>query len=63
MSSRAGGPDEATTFLSHALVQTALIQFDLGAGAGAAMTVLCLLIVLAVSWAFFRLLVPPVSAR
>jgi glycerol transport system permease protein len=56
-----GGPDVATTFLSHELVQTALIQFDLGEGA--AISVIYFLIVAAVSWAFFRVLVPPRGAR
>jgi glycerol transport system permease protein len=56
-----GGPDVATTFLSHELVQTALIQFDLGEGA--AMSVIYFLIVLAVSWSFFRVLVPREAAR
>lgn len=56
-----GGPDVATTFLSHELVQTALIQFDLGEGA--AISVIYFAIVLAVSWAFFRVLVPPEARR
>ncbi|MCB1498401.1 MAG: sugar ABC transporter permease [Bauldia sp.] len=51
-----GGPGVSTTFLSHELVQTATIQFDLGEGG--AMSVIYFLIVLAVSWAFFRLIVP-----
>lgn len=51
-----GGPGVSTTFLSHELVQTALIQFDLGEGG--AMSVIYFLIVLAVSWVFFRLIVP-----
>ncbi len=51
-----GGPDVATTFLSHELVQTALIQFDLGEGA--AISVIYLVIVATVSWAFFRAIVP-----
>lgn len=49
-----GGPGVSTTFLSHELVQTAIIQFDLGEGG--AMAVIYLLIALAVSWAFFRIL-------
>lgn len=55
-----GGPDVSTTFLSHELVQTALIQFDLGEGA--AISVIYFLIVAAVSWAFFRAIVPPQSS-
>jgi glycerol transport system permease protein len=51
-----GGPGVSTTFLSHELVQTALIQFDLGQGG--AMAVIYFVIVLCVSWAFFRLIVP-----
>jgi glycerol transport system permease protein len=51
-----GGPGVSTTFLSHELVQTATIQFDLGEGA--AISVIYFLIVVAVSWAFFRLIVP-----
>jgi glycerol transport system permease protein len=51
-----GGPGVATTFLSHQLVQTSLIQFDLGEGG--AMAVIYFLIVACVSWAFFRLIVP-----
>lgn len=56
-----GGPDVATTFLATELVQTALIQFDLGEGA--AISVIWFLMVAAVSWAFFRVLVPPEAAR
>jgi glycerol transport system permease protein len=51
-----GGPGISTTFLSHELVQTATIQFDLGEGG--AMSVLYLLIVLTVSWAVFRVIAP-----
>ncbi len=51
-----GGPGVSTTFLSHELVQTATIQFDLGEGA--AMSVIYFFIVVAVSWVFFRLIVP-----
>jgi glycerol transport system permease protein len=51
-----GGPGVTTTFLSHELVQTATIQFDLGEGA--AISVIYFLIVMTVSWAFFRLIVP-----
>ena len=58
-----GGPGISTTFLSHELVQTATIQFDLGEGG--AMSVIYFLIVLCVSWSFFRVIVPakPVSAK
>jgi glycerol transport system permease protein len=51
-----GGPGVATTFLSHELIQTATIQFDLGEGG--AMSVIYLLIVMAISWLFFTLIVP-----
>jgi glycerol transport system permease protein len=51
-----GGPGVSTTFLSHELVQTATIQFDLGEGA--AMSVIYFFLVVVVSWVFFRLIVP-----
>jgi len=51
-----GGPGISTTFLSHELVQTATIQFDLGEGG--AMSMIYFLIILCVSWAFFLLIVP-----
>jgi glycerol transport system permease protein len=51
-----GGPGVSTTFLSHELVQTALIQFDLGEGG--AISAVYLVIILTVSWVFFRLIVP-----
>ncbi len=51
-----GGPGVSTTFLSHELIQTATVQFDLGEGG--AISVIYFLIVLCVSWAFFTLLVP-----
>ncbi len=51
-----GTRDIATTFLSQELVQTALIQFDLGEGS--AMAVIYFLIVLALSWMFFTCIVP-----
>ncbi len=51
-----GGPGVSTTFLSHELVQTALIQFDLGEGS--AMAIIYFTIVCAVSWMFFRSIVP-----
>jgi glycerol transport system permease protein len=47
-----GGPGVSTTFLSHELVQTATIQFDLGEGS--AMAVIYFFIVLVVSLVFFR---------
>ena len=50
-----GGPGVSTTFLSHELVQTATIQFDLGEGG--AMSVIYSLVVLCVSWVFFSLIV------
>lgn len=51
-----GGPGVSTTFLSHELVQTATIQFDLGEGG--AMSILYFLIVGCVAWAFFSFIVP-----
>lgn len=51
-----GGPGVSTTFLSHELVQTATIQFDLGQGG--AMSVIYFLIVLAVAALFFKFIVP-----
>lgn len=51
-----GGPGVSTTFLSHELVQTATIQFDLGEGG--AMSVIYFLIIVSVSWVFFSLIVP-----
>ncbi len=51
-----GTRDLYTTFLSQELVQTALIQFDLGEGS--AMAVIYFLIVLAISWIFFMHIVP-----
>jgi glycerol transport system permease protein len=47
-----GGPGVSTNFLSHELVQTSTIQFDLGEGS--AMAVIYFFIVLAVSLLFFR---------
>ena len=49
-----GGPGTSTVFLSHELVQTATIQFELGEGG--AMSVIYFFIVLCVSWAFFSLI-------
>lgn len=51
-----GGPGVTTTFLSHELVQTGLIQFDLGKAG--AMAVIYFLIVSVVSAFFYRLIVP-----
>ena len=51
-----GGPGVSTTFLSHELVQTATVQFDLGEGG--AISIIYFLIVLCVSWAFFSLIRP-----
>jgi glycerol transport system permease protein len=51
-----GGPGVSTTFVSHELVQTALIQFDLGEGA--AISMVYLVMVAAASWMLFRLIVP-----
>lgn len=51
-----GGPGVSTTFLSHELIQTATIQFDLGEGG--AMSIIYLGIVMAMSWAFFSLIMP-----
>lgn len=50
-----GGPGVSTTFLSHELVQTALVQFDLGEAG--AMAVIYFLVVVAVSALFYRLIV------
>jgi glycerol transport system permease protein len=47
-----GGPGVSTTFLSHELVQTATIQFDLGEGS--AMAVIYFAVVVLVSLLFFR---------
>ncbi|MXQ07413.1 ABC transporter permease subunit [Alphaproteobacteria bacterium GH1-50] len=51
-----GGPGLSTVFLSHELVQTGLIQFDLGEAG--AMAVIYFLIVVVVSAFFYRLIVP-----
>jgi glycerol transport system permease protein len=51
-----GGPGVSTTFLSHELIQTATIQFDLGEGG--AMSIIYLAIVVIISWAFFGFIVP-----
>jgi glycerol transport system permease protein len=49
-----GGPGSATTFLSLDLVKTALGQFDLGPAA--AMSIIYFLIILALSWIFYTLM-------
>lgn len=51
-----GGPGLSTVFLSHELVQTGLIQFDLGEAG--AMAAIYFLIVVLVSAFFYRLIVP-----
>lgn len=58
-----GGPGVSTTFLSHELVQTATVQFDLGEGG--AISVIYFLITVCVSWVFFTLIVPrrPADAK
>jgi glycerol transport system permease protein len=49
-----GGPGNATTFLSIDLVKTAIGQFDLGPAA--AMSIIYFIIILAVSWLFYTLM-------
>lgn len=56
-----GGPGVSTTFLSHELVQTATIQFDLGEGS--AMSLIYFVIVACVSWALFFFIVPKERSR
>jgi glycerol transport system permease protein len=51
-----GGPGISTTFLSHELVQTALVQFDLGEGG--AISLIYFVFVALVSWLFFQWIVP-----
>ncbi len=51
-----GGPGVSTTFLSHELVQTGLIQFDLGKAG--AMAVIYFLIVLFLAGSFYRQILP-----
>jgi glycerol transport system permease protein len=51
-----GGPGVSTTFLSHELVQTATIQFDLGEGSAMAVIYFC--IVVLVSYVLFRQIMP-----
>jgi glycerol transport system permease protein len=55
-----GGPGVSTTFLSHDLIQTAAIQFDLGEGG--AMAVVYFTIVLVVSATFFKFIIPAKAA-
>jgi glycerol transport system permease protein len=50
-----GGPGTSTTFLSHELVQTSTVEFDLGQGG--AMAVIYFALVVAVSFVFFRLVI------
>jgi glycerol transport system permease protein len=49
-----GGPGNSTTLLSIDLVKMALGQFDLGPAA--AMSIIYFLIVLAISWVFYTLM-------
>ena len=56
-----GGPGLSTVFLSHELVQTGLIQFDLGEAG--AMAVIYFLMVVFVSAIFYRLIVPAKKER
>lgn len=56
-----GGPGVSTTFLSHELVQTATIQFDLGEGS--AMALIYFALFACVSWALFSLIVPRKAPR
>jgi len=49
-----GGPGSSTTFLSIDLVKTAIGQFDLGPAA--AMSIIYFLIILALSWLFYTLM-------
>jgi glycerol transport system permease protein len=51
-----GTRDIHTTFLSQELVQTALVQFDLGEGS--AMAIIYFLFVLTVSWLFYIRIIP-----
>jgi glycerol transport system permease protein len=53
-----GGPGVTTTFLSHELVQKALIEFDLGQGS--AMAVIYFAIVSVICWAFYTRIIPKV---
>jgi glycerol transport system permease protein len=49
-----GGPDQATTFLSMDLIQTAMYQFDFGEASASAL--IYLLIMLTLSWALYSAL-------
>ncbi|MEL6572550.1 MAG: sugar ABC transporter permease [Pseudomonadota bacterium] len=49
-----GGPGVSTTFLSQDLIQTAMKEFDFGEASAAAL--IYLLIMLALSWALFRIM-------
>jgi glycerol transport system permease protein len=51
-----GGPGVSSTFLSHELVQTATVQFDLGEAG--AMSIIYFGIILCVSWVLFALIEP-----
>jgi glycerol transport system permease protein len=51
-----GGPGVSTVFLSHELVQTGLIQFDLGEAG--AMAVIYFVIVVLISALFYRMILP-----
>jgi glycerol transport system permease protein len=51
-----GGPGVSTVFLSHELVQTGLIQFDLGEAG--AMAVIYFVIVVLISALFYRIMLP-----
>jgi glycerol transport system permease protein len=53
-----GGPGVTTTFLSHELVQNALIEFNLGPGS--AMAVIYFVIVSVICWAFYTRIIPKV---
>ncbi len=52
-----GTRDIHTTFLSQELVQTALVQFDLGEGS--AMAIIYFIFVLIIAWSFFTRIIPP----
>ena len=51
-----GGPGVSSTFLSHELVQSATVQFDLGEAG--AMSIIYFAIILCVSWVLFALIEP-----
>ncbi len=50
-----GGPNKTTTFISHDLVQTATYEFNLGEGG--ATSVIYFLIILACSWALYKIII------